>query len=284
MLDYLTYYYYAGMLYCGLKKFERAMECFQMVLSVPSSGVSAVQVEAYKKYILVSLMTNSKLVPLPSRTTSQALRVLDRLVQQPYIMLASAYANARLDAWHTVMLKFQDALAQDKNLGLVKQLTKRLLLTNIQRLSDTYITLSLSSLAEQVRLPSAAVAEAYLMQMINEGMIFASIDQAAGMVSFVDDSEEYDSAQMVRQIDGKIREVVDLSNKLQDKSRALSLDPKYVARTEKSLANKDKGERFDMGMGMNMGMMSSGFGFAGMDEDEDDEQMRLAKMLSRKEM
>jgi hypothetical protein len=60
-VDYLQYYYYGGMVYCGLKKFAKALEFFQMALTCPSKVLSAIQVEAYKKYVCCSLISTVRL-------------------------------------------------------------------------------------------------------------------------------------------------------------------------------------------------------------------------------
>ena len=68
----------------------------------------------------------------------------------------------------------------DKNLGLVKQLQQSFYKKNIQKLTKTFITLSLADMAQKVRLPSAREAEVYMLNMIKDGEIFATINQKDG--------------------------------------------------------------------------------------------------------
>lgn len=55
-MDIVAYFYYRGLLYLGLKRWDDAIEQFQHVLSFPAECVHAVQVESYKKLILLSLI------------------------------------------------------------------------------------------------------------------------------------------------------------------------------------------------------------------------------------
>jgi COP9 signalosome complex subunit 3 len=54
--DYLRYWYYAGLVHTGLKAFPDALDAFEQCFSAPAMVLSAPAVEAYKKYLLVSLI------------------------------------------------------------------------------------------------------------------------------------------------------------------------------------------------------------------------------------
>lgn len=99
---FLCYYYYGGMIYTGLKNFERALYFYEQVpssdlssrlpqpvncfllrcvhnpasvmsllqaITTPAMAVSHIMLEAYKKYILVSLILHGKVQPLPKYTS-----------------------------------------------------------------------------------------------------------------------------------------------------------------------------------------------------------------------
>lgn len=57
------------------------------------------------------------------------------------------------------------------------------------------MTLSLTAIAEKVSLASAADVEHYLLDMIADGEIFASINQLTGTVSFHEDREQVSGCQ-----------------------------------------------------------------------------------------
>ena len=55
--DYLMYFLYGGMIYLGLKDWTRALLFLEVVIMAPTGNVaSMIQVEAYKKWVLVGLL------------------------------------------------------------------------------------------------------------------------------------------------------------------------------------------------------------------------------------
>jgi len=129
---------------------------------------------------------------------------------------------------------------KDKTLGIVKLSVQALVKRNILRLTNTYVTLSLADLTKMANLRSPAHAEQQLLSMIEEGTLFARINQKDGMVSFLEDPEEYDSTAMVEKMDGKIKEVVDISKKLKEVDKIITLDPNFVKKTT-PLGDNEKG-------------------------------------------
>jgi len=61
-VDYLQFFYYLGMYHSALQQFEQAAEAFQLCLtSAPNANaVSAVQIEAYKKLVLTTLLATGE--------------------------------------------------------------------------------------------------------------------------------------------------------------------------------------------------------------------------------
>ena len=55
--DHLIYFLYGAMIFMGLKKWKRALHFLEIVIMSPMvSNVSKIQVDAYKKWVLVSLL------------------------------------------------------------------------------------------------------------------------------------------------------------------------------------------------------------------------------------
>lgn len=85
---------------------------------------------------------------------------------------------------------------------------------NIQRLTKTFITLSLVDVANKVHLSGPAEAEKYILDMIKSGEIFATINQKDGMVVFRDDPEKYNSPEMLLSIQSDIKKVMELNKQV----------------------------------------------------------------------
>ncbi|OMP05542.1 hypothetical protein COLO4_08766 [Corchorus olitorius] len=207
--DLFLYCYYGGMICIGQKRFRKALELLHSVVTAPMSTINAIAVEAYKKYILVSLIHNGQFsTSLPKYASSVAQRNLKNF-------------------------------CQDNNLGLVKQVVSSMYKRNIQRLTQTYLTLSLQDIANTVHLNSPKEAEMHVLQMIQDGEIYATINQKDGMVRFLEDPEQYKTCEMIERVDSSIQRLMSLSKKLTAMDELMSCDPLYLAK-----AGRER-QRFD---------------------------------------
>lgn len=57
---FLLCYYYGGMIYTAMKNYDRALYFFEVAITTPAVAVSHIMLEAYKKYILISLILHGK--------------------------------------------------------------------------------------------------------------------------------------------------------------------------------------------------------------------------------
>ncbi|KAK6155271.1 hypothetical protein DH2020_009519 [Rehmannia glutinosa] len=207
--DLFLYCYYGGMICIGQKKFRKALELLHNVVTAPMPIISAIAVEAYKKYILVSLIHLGQFsTSLPKYSSSAAQRTLKNFTQ-------------------------------DNNLGLVKQVVSSMYKRNIQRLTQTYLTLSLQDIANTVQLNSPKEAEMHVLQMIQEGEIYATINQKDGMVRFLEDPEQYKTCEMIGHIDLSIQRIMMLSKKLTTMNEVMSCDPSYLGKVGKERQRLD---------------------------------------------
>lgn len=236
--DVMRYYYYGGMVYAGVKDMRKALEAFKMVFTMPAMTLSAIMVEAYKKYVLASLLVHGQLLPMPKHTSAVVQRSLKSLTG-PYGELANAYSTSSTDELHKVATAHSQVFDKDKNFGLVKQVIQSLYRRNIQRATQTYLTISLADIADTVKLaapplPPAKEAEKRIVRMIEAGEVFASISHATGMVSFQEAPERYDTARTVALLDANIHRVMALGQKLRRADEAIAATPAYLQKTTAS--------------------------------------------------
>ena len=85
----------------------------------------------------------------------------------PYLELSTAYATSSCEEVSKVLTKNQDTFARDGNMGLAKQVLYSLRKKNIQRLTKTFLTLSLADVASRVQLPSPREAEQAILNMVS---------------------------------------------------------------------------------------------------------------------
>lgn len=69
-----------------------------------------------------------------------------------------------------------------------------------------------------------------LCRMIDGGQVFARIDEAAGMVRFLEDPERYDTAKVVQRIDAQIQQSIAISGRLTDINQRVCAQPLFGIR------------------------------------------------------
>jgi len=228
--DLLLYYYYGGMVYTGLKQFKKALNFFRLVVTVPAQMLSAIMVEAYKKYTLLSLLVHGKLLTLP-RYTSNVVQRYQKTSFPQYQEFANVFSGHNTDELHKCAQTHADVFKKDKNFGLVKQCIQSLYSKNIQRQTQTYLTLSFQDMAAAVKLGSAGEAEKHVLRMIEKGEIFASVNQKDGMVSFQESPEQYDTKTMSNQLNGHVQKVIELGRKIKSIDETIASNPQYIQKT-----------------------------------------------------
>ncbi|KZC13479.1 PREDICTED: COP9 signalosome complex subunit 3 [Dufourea novaeangliae] len=224
---FLLYYYYGGIIYTALKNYNRALYFFEVCVTTPAMAVSYIMLEAYKKYILVSLIMHGKVLNLP-RYTSQVVNRYVKPLSQQYQELATAYQMNSCEEVQKIINKYQHLFTRDHNMGLVKQVLSFLYKKNIQRLTKTFLTLSLSDVASRVQLSGPTDAEKYILNMIEDGEIFATINQKDGMVVFHDDPEKYNSPQMLVKLEKEMAACMELDKRVLEMEEEVVLTPQYV--------------------------------------------------------
>lgn len=287
--DVLLYAYYAGMAYCGARQFVKARAMFLRCMSTPASSPSSIAVEAYKKFVLVSLIIDGKVSGAAlSDSVPQALSSVLPRVAEAYHELASspskgvhrglhiagdkaaaaaaasedsasgkkrrgdevgasaasssvsAPTSASSSSSHIdrVAMQHIDRLRTDRNLGLLKQAVAAEQRNNVKRQTKTYLTMSLSAIAQRAGLANAAAAEDLLLQMIEAGEIFAKISARDGMVVFQDVGEAFAGADQLANINGLIDKVMQLGRNIRDLEHELKLDPTLIKKQLMTASNE----------------------------------------------
>jgi len=227
--DMLLYYYYGGMIYISLKQYQKALNFFDTALQGPAFALNAIMVEVFKKYVLVSLLQQGKFMGISKNATNLVHRHMKTFCSQ-YVDFANAYGTYDMEKLKKVAHDNEELFKKDNNFGLVKQCISALFRRNIQRLTATYMTLSLADIAKNVGLQSAKQAEQVLLRMIENGEINAVINQKDGMVSFEEDIQAFNSPQTSAILEGRIDQSIALANRLKKIDEEISSSSTYIAR------------------------------------------------------
>jgi COP9 signalosome complex subunit 3 len=122
-------------------------------------------VAAYKKFVLVSLLKFGKVITLPKYCS----HIVDRMIKPlcgSYNELAKTYNGRKVGPVHDLIAKYSEVFQNDGNLGLVHRLRETVYRHSMQRLTQTFMTLSLADVSSRVNLSSAQEAELYIRTMV----------------------------------------------------------------------------------------------------------------------
>uniref|UniRef100_A0A671Y9T4 COP9 signalosome complex subunit 3 n=1 Tax=Sparus aurata TaxID=8175 RepID=A0A671Y9T4_SPAAU len=226
---FLCYYYYGGMIYTGLKNFERALYFYEQAITTPAMAVSHIMLEAYKKYILVSLILHGKVQPLP-KYTSQIVGRFVKPLSQAYHELAQVYTTNNPAELRSLVNKHSETFTRDNNTGLVKQCLSSLYKKNIQRLTKVGHCINANFQFSFHHSPPRA------SEQIEDGEIYASINQKDGMVCFHDNPEKYNNPAMLHKIDQEMLKCIELDEKLKSMDQEITVNPQFV---QKSMGSQE---------------------------------------------
>ncbi|KAL5521545.1 hypothetical protein ACEPAF_2293 [Sanghuangporus sanghuang] len=179
--DNLIYHYAGGIALGALKRWAAAEEFFEIVVGSPAHIPAAIQLEAFKKLALVQLILYGKLKDAPKYVNPTLVNVFKK---SPYGAFASNYPlqSSQLES---LAEKEQGFFEADKNLGLVRQALARSRRWAIKKLTETYITLSLTEIAQAINVPEEDTVRSLILSMIEENEIRGTIS-GDGTVTFED--------------------------------------------------------------------------------------------------
>jgi len=249
-VDTRLYFYYGGICFVGMKKYPNALQFFEAVISAPAVVLSAVMFEAYKKYILVSLILRGEVPNLPRYSHTSLVRVFKQMYPA-YDEFTNSFATRSVEDLHKVAENHAEHFNKDGNLGLVKQAIQALYRQNIQRLTKTYITLSLQNITEQTSLSNVTETERRVFNMIQHGQVFATINQKDGMVEFLENPEKYNNSQTLKYLDRQIHQTITLTNVVTKIDEEIGLEDKYlhkIIQAERTPGRFGEGGDDDLGM------------------------------------
>ncbi|KAG1451747.1 hypothetical protein G6F56_008000 [Rhizopus delemar] len=174
----LEYFYYGSIIHAANKKWNRALDFLSIIISAPTQKmISAIQIAAYKKYILISLIHEGQVKSLPKYTASSVEKVC-KGQSLPYQQLAEAFKDTNIQAFQNTASQSSNIFESDKHIGLVKQCFQSIQRKKIKELTKVYITVGLNDMAQKIG---------------NQGHILACIsvtEQNIKMVHFNDVEEE----------------------------------------------------------------------------------------------
>lgn len=259
----MRYWYYAGLVFTGVKRFADAIDAFEQCFAAPAQALSAPAVEAYKKFVLVSLIQRGS-TDTKRSGNPMMMRNLKTACQR-YVDFATAFATKDSTALNKAAADNHEAFVKDGNFGLVQQCIESLADRQIRALTQTYLTLNSETLAKGASVKSKDEALRRVVAMVDAGTIVATVNEKEGMVSFGELSEQFDDVRTLNHIDGQIRNAIHWGSLMRHMDDQIASSAEFLQKTSGLMEGRGAGGGGAGGMGFDpemYGMMQGG-GFGG---------------------
>lgn len=243
--EYLLEYYLLGAhIYIGFRNYPRARLFLECVLLTPtvSGSCSALQVEAYKKWVLLGLLAQGKTYPLP-RTHNQAMMKSLKSVGRSYDALAETFEKREWKKLQAEMDQGMQIWQDDGNLRLVTEVSSALLRYRVIDLQKTYAALPVSKVAKHLNQPPDQTLR-MLTEILREGYINASVTPAAShapgdaVLHFPFTSP----SQQESDLEAQAKRIEELTTFIRDTDRRIQLSKEYIdfaKRSKRGIAGPD---------------------------------------------
>ncbi|KAI1349107.1 cop9 subunit [Xylaria sp. FL0043] len=181
----LEYDLTCGMIYCARRDWAKARAAFERVVTFPTKdgGCSKIMVEAFKKWILVSLLSNGKYSTSPPYTSASTNKIFG-LLGKSYVLLATAFATDDVEQLRLEVQNNAQGWMEDGNVGLIEEVKAAYQKWRILTLQDVYTKISISEIRQQTKsaetgsiLTKDEDVETLIQNMIIAGMLKGVIEK-----------------------------------------------------------------------------------------------------------
>ncbi|KAI1208688.1 uncharacterized protein F4807DRAFT_452292 [Annulohypoxylon truncatum] len=181
----LEYDLLRGMMYCSRRDWAKAYDAFERVVAFPTreGGTSKIMAEAYKKWMLVSLLSKGKLVDPPPYTGAAANKLYGSL-GKPYQAVAMLFVTDDVQALKTEVEKNNQLWSEDGNTGLVQEVLAAYQKWRVLGLERIYSKISLPEIRQQTTsaetgkvLENDEDVETLIQNMIISGMLNGVVEK-----------------------------------------------------------------------------------------------------------
>ncbi|PLW06968.1 hypothetical protein PCANC_23838 [Puccinia coronata f. sp. avenae] len=242
--DHLIYHYLAGTVQALGKNYQRAIHLLTIAVSAPGSAISQLQIDAYKKLILVSLLSKSCPPVLPPYTNPHLKSAFKSSSHtKVYLEFMHLYEHAERgsEAYAQLITMAENNLAQfqkDNNSGLIKLCIEVLPQKAIKRLIPIYVSIPIAKIDLMLGHLTEGNASGLVTSMIESGELKAHIDRGNKMLVFDDSGSGGGEGQTLEDTEHsshtslqRIVEQVQLTaQRMQEKSAEMEQDKELLRR------------------------------------------------------
>ncbi|CAB3406573.1 unnamed protein product [Caenorhabditis bovis] len=232
----LQYLYYGALILIELKQYKRAMILLEACVSLPAVQASDLQLEAYKKFILVSLLVEGKVLEISDRSIAVNRIIKSRLGD--YRCLTEIRFK-RGDNTHGQIQDrvstYQKRFEADDNLALLELVELEMKKKAVLAVCKLYSSIKVFDIKRLAGFVSDEETLEIIESLVNENRITVRFDATKSFVIWSENVPEV-TAEQVANVTQKLDWINQL---LQEKLRVLSTPP--FSKSAKSALNDDEG-------------------------------------------
>ncbi|KAK7941232.1 uncharacterized protein PG986_013619 [Apiospora aurea] len=148
----LEYDLLSGMMFCSKRDWEKAHAAFERILTFPTrdGGCSKIMAEAYKKWVLVSLLSKGKVIPIPQYAGPAAAKAY-QILGKPYKEVASLFDTTNAEELRSEVEKSSQIWQDDQNVGLMKEVLSAYQEWQIKNLQKVFSKISIAEIRQQTK-------------------------------------------------------------------------------------------------------------------------------------
>ncbi|KAI1662660.1 hypothetical protein F4813DRAFT_341470 [Daldinia decipiens] len=249
----LEYDMFRGMSYCALRDWAKAYAAFERVVTYPTreGGVSKIMVEAYKKWVLVSLLSTGKLSDPPSYTGAAANKLYGN-IGKPYTALAVLFVAHNAKGLKAEVEKNTQIWLEDGNSGLVQEVLAAYQKWQVLGLEEIYSKISLSEIREKTTsaetgdmLQKDEDVQTLVQNMIISGMLNGVVeknDDGTAFLTFLSPSTQLSEKEFAAELAGTAARLKQLQPIFKTTKERLGTSKEYIKHVAKEKLRGDKSE------------------------------------------
>lgn len=241
----MEYFLMGAMCYIAVEDYKKASLYLEIVIVSPTiqNSTSAVQLEAYKKWLLVNLLINGQAVDLSKSVPATVSRNL-RAIAKPYLAVMEAFKSNDIDRLAAEIQEGSDIWRSDGNSGLIYETFSAFRKFKIIRLEKTYEALSVEDVSRILQKDSANVQETleYVTALIQAGEIQAELipsTTGAGTLRF-SNQQSASEAQVEQEMMLRSQSLQQLLQRISEIDHQMELGKEYIEYLQKLRAARDR--------------------------------------------
>lgn len=248
--QYLEHHFLSALTLISMSEFFEAQAELEIILTTPTqqSAVSQIQVEAYKRWLLIHLLFGPSIptdLPIPRSIHGNALKYL-RALAKPYECLVEAFKSNNLAKLQAEIQEGMDVWQNDMTFGLVQEILAAFRRYAVLRLSRVFAAVPIEEVARRTSPTPSDTQETlqYITSLIATKQLQGTLESSqlggAGTLRFTASRRPHKSEQEIAiMLKAKSAELQALLQQISDHDRTLEISPEYVEFLQKAKKARD---------------------------------------------